>query len=239
MSLYGDSQYPVRADLDAIHESQLSKMAAPGTWGNGVQRLAVVAEARRAGIEAGLLEEPADGGAASDVELPDVACRVIGLLATSPKDFQKDDYDQAIADGLSPEEYVELVGLVSRGNDLDVFARGIGVPLRPLPAPQAGEPTRDRPDAAVQEEAWPPTIPNPPDGGQLADKLYGGHPKPYIVRGLSLVPEEMLAHVEMEEVQYLPLKNILEPQYQHHEGFTRSQVEIVAGRVSALNECFY
>ena len=82
-------------------------------------------------------------------------------------------------------------------------------------------------------------MPNPPEGGPFAEELYGGQPKPYIVRGLSLVPDEMRAHLELEQIQYLPLGKITEPQFQHHEGFTRSQVEIVAGRISALNECFY
>jgi AhpD family alkylhydroperoxidase len=27
--------------------------------------------------------------------------------------------------------------------------------------------------------------------------------------------------------------------YNHHEGLTRPQVEVVAGRVSAINDCFY
>lgn len=239
MGFYEDSKYPVRADLDAVHQSQFSKLGTPGTWGTGAQRLAVVAEARRAGIEAGLLEAPAEGGATSDVELPEVACRVIGRLAVSPKDVDEEFYNDAINDGLSAEEYVEMVGLVSRSIDMDIFARGIGVPLRPLPAPEAGSPSRERPAEAIPEQAWPPTVPNPPEGGAFAEALYDGHPKPYIVRGLSLVPQEMRLHLELEQAQYLPLNKILEPQYQHHDGFTRSQVEIVAGRVSALNECFY
>ncbi len=56
---------------------------------------------------------------------------------------------------------------------------------------------------------------------------------------LSLVPAELRMHLELEEVQYLPLDRILEYDYQHHEGLSRSQVEIVAGRVSALNDCFF
>ena len=35
------------------------------------------------------------------------------------------------------------------------------------------------------------------------------------------------------------MKNIMIKDYQHHEGFSRSQVELIAGRVSAVNECFY
>ncbi len=239
MSLYADSEFPVREDLAEIHASQLSELGAPGTWGTGAQRLAIAAEARHAGYDAGVLEEPEDGGASSEIELPQVVRRVVKRLALSPKDVDQDFYNDARRGGLSDAEYVEIVGLVSRMTDFDVFARGIGVPLRPLPSPEPGEPTRERPDAAILELAWVATIPNPPDGGEAADVLYGGRPKPYIIRGMSLVPEEMRKHVELEEVQYLPLRHILEPNYKHHDGLTRSQVEVVAGRVSAINECFF
>ena len=239
MTLYADSAYPVQDDLDAIHASQLDKFGAPGTWGTAAQRLAVLGEARKAGYEAGVLEEPADARDGDGVEIPATVRQVIGRLAVSPKDIEQDFYDQALKDGLSDAEYVEIVGLVSRITNFDVFARGIGVPLRPLPAPRPGEPSRDRPVEAVPEQAWPPTVPNPPDGGAFADELYDGHPMSYIFRGMSLVPDEFRAHFELEQVQYLPTKNILVADYQHHEALTRSQVEVVAGRVSALNECFF
>ena len=239
MTLYADSTYPVPDDLDAIHASQLDNFGAPGTWGTAAQRLAVLGVARKAGYEAGVLEEPAEPSDDDGVEIPETIRQVIRRLAVSPKDIEQDFYDQALKDGLSDAEYVEIVGLVSRITDLDVFARGIGVPLRPLPGARPGEPSRDRPVEAIQEQAWPPTVPNPPDGGAFADELYDENPKSYIFRGLSLVPDEYRAHFELEQVQYLPTKNILIADYQHHEGLTRSQVEVVAGRVSALNECFF
>ena len=46
MSLYSDSRYPVRDDLAAVHASQLDRLAEAGTWGTGVQRLAIAAETR-------------------------------------------------------------------------------------------------------------------------------------------------------------------------------------------------
>ena len=239
MSIYANSAFPVRQDLAAIHEQQLNELGRPGTWGTGAQRLAIAAEARKAGIEAGVLEEPEDGGAASEIELPQVVRTVVRRLALSPKDIDEAFYNDARSGGLSDTEYVEIVGLVSRVTDMDIFARGIGVALRPLPQPQPGEPSRERPEAAIQELAWVPTIPNPPDGGEAADELYGGHSRPYIIRGMSLVPDELRKHVELEEVQYLPIRHILERNYKHHDGLTRSQVEVVAGRVSALNECFF
>jgi hypothetical protein len=239
MTLYADSAYPVRDDLAAAHTAELQRLSAPGTWGTGAQRLAVANEARQAGIEAGLLEAPADGGADADVDLPELVRRVVQKLAVSPKDFVQTDYEEARDGGLSDAEYVELVGVVSRANDIDVFARGIGVPLRPFAPAQPGSPSRDLPDNAVLELAWVPTVPNLPDGGAVAEALYGDKPKPYIMRSMSLVPDEYRAHVEMEQAQYMPLATVLKYDHQHHDGLTRPQVEVVAGRVSALNECFY
>ena len=239
MALYADSAYPVRKDIQRVHQDQLSQFGEAGEWGSGAQRLAVASEARKAGIEAGIYEKPDDPGAPVEFELPKVAKEVVHQLAVSPKDFLQVNYDKAIAGGLSDTEFVEMVGIISRMTAIDVFSRGIGVPLRPLPPAKLGEPSRQRPKAAIKEQAFPPTIPNPPEGGPEADELYGGHPKPYIVRGLSLVPSELQMHLEQEQVQYLPMGKILEPQYQHHEGLTRSQAEIVAGRISALNECFF
>ncbi|NNE83849.1 MAG: hypothetical protein HKN28_07745 [Alphaproteobacteria bacterium] len=239
MNFYADSDYPVRDDLAAIHGSQMETLGAPGTWGTGAQRLAIATVARKAGIDAGLLEAPADMDFPVDLGLPDIALRVVERLAVSPADFDLAFYEESLRGGLSDCEFVEIVGLVARATNIDIFARGIGVPLRPLPAAMPGEPSRVRPGVAVTELAWVPTIPNPPEGGDEAVALYGPNPKPYIIRALSLVPEELRAHLELEQVQYLPLNRILEYDFQHHEGLTRAQVEVVAGRVSAINECFY
>ena len=218
---------------------QLDQLAEPGSWGSGAQRLAVAGEVRRACYDAGIQEEPEDGGPPSGVALPDAVRATIRQLAVAPGDFTEDSYEEARNGGLSDEEYVELVGIVSRLTDIDVFARGIGVPLRPLPAARGGRPSRTRPRVARKEMAWVPTVPNLPEGGEEAAEIYGEDYRPYIVRSLSLVPDEMRRHLELEEAQYLPMKNVFVADYQHHEGFTRAQVELIAGRVSALNECFY
>ena len=239
MTLYPDSAYPVSADLAAAHASQLDQLGLAGTWGTGAQRLAIAAAARRAGYDAGILEEPADDDSAADLALPQFIRRIVERLAVSPKDVDQAFYDQALEDGLSDAEYVEIVGIVSRITDIDVFARGIGVALRPLPSARPGEPSRGRPTEAVLELAWAPTIPNGPDGGELGAALYGGKPKPYILRALSLVPDELRAHIELEGLQYTQLDRIFEFDFQYHEGLTRPQVEVVAGRISALNECFF
>ena len=62
---------------------------------------------------------------------------------------------------------------------------------------------------------------------------------PYIVRGMRLVPDELRAHLELERARYTRSDTLFDYEYQHHEGLTRPQAEVVAGRVSALNDCFY
>jgi hypothetical protein len=112
--------------------------------------------------------------------------------------------------------------------------------LRALPAKaEPGRPSRKRPQAAVIEQAWVPTIPNPPAGGAEAAEMYRGEQLPYIIRSLSLVPEEYHVHREMESVQYLPLGRVFDYEFEPHAGLSRPQMEIVAGRISARNECFY
>lgn len=239
MSIYRDSEYSVSEEVATVHASHLEQLGEAGAWGTGAQRIAVAQEARQAGYDAGVLEVPAEPGGSSEAKLPEAARRFIRKLAVSPKDISKDDYDAVRRGGLGDAEYVEIVGIVSRLTDLDVFARGIGVPLRPLPEPRAGQPSRHRPEAAKQELAWVPSVPNPPEGGALADELYRGKPTPYIVRGLSLVPDEVRRLLELERVQYIPPRQILNLDAEVEGLLTRAQIEVIAGRVSAINECFF
>jgi hypothetical protein len=239
MSLYADAEFPVRQEIVAAHTRQLENIAAPGTWYTGSQRLAIAAEARLAGYDAGLLERPDRSSNTTEIDIPDTVRRVVSTIAVSVRELNQDFYDQALADGLTEAEYVEIVGIVSRVVDLDVFARGIGASPRELPAPKAGKPSRQLPGTAVVEHAWVPTVPNGPEGGEIGQALYHGQPMPYIVRALSLVPAELSAHVELEIAHYTRLDKLFDYDYQHHEGLTRPQVEVVAGRVSAINDCFY
>jgi len=238
MSLYDDSTYPVQKDIEDIHADQFDQLKTPGTWGTSEQRLTIINEARQSAYHAGTLEKPTNPGIVPNVELSEVARRVVKRLAIAPKDMDQKFYNQAIEDGLTDSQYVEIVGLVARFTCFDIFARGIDIPLRPLPSPTSGPPSQKRPKEAVIEKAWVPTIPNFPEGGEISKVLFGPW-QPYIMRGLSLVPDEFTAHFDLEEVQYMPSAHFLEFDYQHHEGLTRPQVEIVAARVSALNECFY
>ena len=82
-------------------------------------------------------------------------------------------------------------------------------------------------------------IPNGPAGKEIGKDLYKGRPMPYILRALSLVPDECRSNMVLESCQYAELGRVLDFSYNHYDSLSRPQVEIIAGRVSALNECFY
>lgn len=240
MSLYADASVPVPKAITDCHQDEIASFSAPGGWMTGEERHAIVSYCRHVRAAAGLqVADTAEGETRPAALLPSGTLSLIELLATHPKDFTRKDYEAAVASGMSDEEYVELVGLVARASGIDVFARGIGASPRALLPPDAGEPDYYRPATAMNEGAWLPTVPSTLDGGEEALRLYGKNMMPFVYRALSLVPLEAARVIAMGNVQYLQLEHFFDFSYTPHPALTRAQVELVAGRVSAFNECFY
>jgi hypothetical protein len=114
-----------------------------------------------------------------------------------------------------------------------------------LPEAIAGEPHRRRPRTAHQRgEAWVPLIHpkdlegplDTPEEKVLADYWRGTFAN--IRRALSLVPEEAYAWFMLAEVQYLPGRWMRDFS-KEFRAITHAQIELIAGRVSVLNGCFY
>jgi hypothetical protein len=120
---------------------------------------------------------------------------------------------------------------------IDSFCRGIGVPLHPLPAPRPGEPSRYRPPGAILEDAWVPMIPIDRATGAEAD-LYGGTSVGNVIRAMSLVPDEVRTLHGLSAAHYLPMGQVRDPSASRGV-LDRMQMELIAGRVSALRQCFY
>lgn len=240
MSLYRDTDLPIRPALEAAHQDTLDSISRPRHWWRAGERIAIAAEARAARIEAGLQEPADDTGVAED--LPPAARRVAREVAVSTNNIDRDFCDQALADGLSDTQYCEIVGIVSRLANVDVFARAIGVPPRPLAAAQAGEPNRKRPLTARDEGAWVETVPGGRRGRHEAVEIYGTDKiegAPFIYRALSLVPAEARGLVTLGRAQYLDIADFMDLDFTFEPQISRAQVELLAARVSAINECFY
>ena len=67
--------------------------------------------------------------------------------------------------------------------------------------------------------------------------LYGGGFVPNIMRALSLVPDEVRALRTATSSHYVPVADI--PDVTVRRTLDRTQMELVAARVSAINQCFY
>lgn len=239
---YPGLSLPIPDTMRAAHRRAWECLAEPGTWWTGAERVAIAAEVRAARScalcherKAALSPHAVAGEHAASDALPAAAVEAAHRIASDPGRLTRAWYEKTLAAGLSDAQYVELLGVVVTVVDLDALHRGLGVAPEPLPAPRAGEPTRARPPA-VSEGAWVPWIAL--DSAQ-ARALFEGRPRvPNVARALSLVPDAVRQLKELSEAHYLPIDDVIDPRARLR-ALSRPQMELIAGRVSALNECFY
>ncbi len=241
---YKGAEAPVRQDLREAHRFILDHVRSPGTWWTGAERAAIAAEARSA-TRCALCRERRNHLSSDAVQgrhdgphaLPENVVDTVHRIRTDPARLSRSWFDRVIAGGLEVTRYVELVSVTSLMAGLDYFARALGVELLALPPPRPSEPSRHRPAAAKAGGAWVPMIDTADVAGPEAD-LYGGSEfVPNIVRALSLVPDEVRVLRRSNDAHYVPLAQIPDPTY--HRALARPQMELIAARVSALNQCFY
>ena len=240
MSLYADAVFPVPAATAELHADELRSYAEPGTWGTAAERTTIAAEARRARVDAGIQESIGDEHLVDSAGLPAAARQLARDVALGGTTIDRGYCAAVQATGVTEGAYVEIVGLVARLAHLDVFARGIGVPARALATPNDDHaPTFERPPEATNEGFFTATVPNAPAGGELAVSLYGKHKAANILRSLSLVPDEARRLNRIMDQEYFSMENIFDLTHSSHAALSRPQIELVAARVSALNQCFY
>lgn len=201
----------VDPEIDAAHDREWARLAAPGTWLTGSERVAVARTAR-------------GGGAGGDISAAaaDAALRIHDHPAMITEQW----IEGLEVDGLSRLAYVEILGIVSRLRALDTFAFGLGRAPRPLPDPIAGAPSGAIVDAASYDGGWVPTVgpagpPNALSAVQAEnDALLDVHGHLYLEpRGGDGFTMGNLSVVR--------------------DGINRSQMEFIAARTSLLNDCFF
>ncbi len=241
---YSAAGVAVRDDLRAAHRYLLEHIATPGAWWTGMQRVAIAAEARHslscnlcARRKAALSPTHVAGEHDSLGTLSATVVEAIHRIRTDPGRLSRSWFEQITAAGVTDGEYVELVGVVALSTGLDFFARALGISPLPLPAPRPGGVSRHRPPSAKAGTGWVPMIPCEDATGGEADLYEGLAFVPNIVRALSLVPAEVKALQRSSAAHYFPVKDIIDPTARR--ALDRMQIELVAARVSALNQCFY
>jgi hypothetical protein len=147
-------------------------------------------------------------------------------------------HDEILAGGLGDAAYVELVAITAETAGADFFARALGTDPLPLPDPLPGEPSRRRPAAAKPNGAWVATIAGTDAAGDEADLYAGLAIVPNIASALSLVPDEVRMLRRLSEAHYMGIEHVPDPTFRCGT-LDRPQMELIAARVSALNQCFY
>ena len=161
-------------------------------------------------------------------ELSPAVVDVIHRIVTDPGRLSRSWYEGDRAKAMDEGPYVELIGVVVSVTALDVFARGIGVAPAALPEAEPGAPSQECPETRP-DGAWVPLVP-----------LQEGQFMPYIGRALSSVPAEWRNLGQLAEPHYMALHHVPDPHYETPgRAIDRLQMELVASRVSKLNDCFY
>jgi alkylhydroperoxidase family enzyme len=240
---YDAAPVPIREDLPAAHRRAWQRLAQPGNWWTGAERVAIAAEVRNARqcrlcAERGEALSPAAGSGEHDTvtALPTAAVEVIHRVTLDHGRLTRSWFEKTLAAGLDDAHYVEIIGVVVTVVSIDSFCRGLGVPLHPLPEPIPGEPSQRRPPGAQAEEAWVPMISFRRAKGEEAD-LYDGKPTGNVIRAMSLVPDAVRTLKDLSAAHYLSPDRMID--LSAGRSLDRSQMELIAARVSALNECFY
>ena len=242
---YTRSPVPIRPDLGAAHGAFWAKLAGPGDWWTGEQRVAIARESRNA-LRCALcaqrkraLSPYADGAAHDhDGDLSELAVDAVHRVVTDASRITRNWVDENAAAGLSKEAYVELVGVVVAVFSIDEFHRALGLEVEALPSPRAGAIRRHRPAVLSEDIGFVPTV--PPEGavGSESD-LWEGNQTANVLRALTLVPDALRDWRGLCAAQYLSFEGM--QNFGKHEGraIDRLQMELIAARVSAVNECFY
>lgn len=235
---------PVRDGLRRELARAWRRLAEPGTWWSGAERVALAAEVRAARScalcrerKAALSPYAIEGAHDSAGGLPEVAVDAVHRLATDAGRLTRSWLERALGRGLAEEQYVEAVGVVALVTALDTFDLALGRARRPLPVPAPGEPARARPAGARRNLAWVSTV--------APGDLLPGDPDPYAVHGsknihraLSLVPQEVFNFFDLDVELYLKDHEIRDFG-REYRALTHPQMELLAGRISALNGCYY
>ena len=215
---------PVREDVAAAHNATLQRFAEPGDWWSAADRLAIVRETRSApdcqlcaaraqALSPGAVQGEHDSAGI----LPPVAVEAIHRIRNDSGRLTRSWFDDLIDMGLQPQAYVELVSVVASSVIQDTFAQGIGADMPTLPEPEPGAPSFETSADVVEAGAY---LPIAREG------------RANILRSLGLVPSALRLFFDTFGHSYY-----LQPS--SHFAIGRRQVELIASRVSAANQCFY
>ncbi len=243
--LYASSPIAIREDLAKAHARAWERIGRPGTWWDGAARVAIAAETRHASScrlcrrrKEALSPAAIEGAHDSLGELSEIVVEVVHRVLNDPGRLSERWYRGIVAGGLGEEQYIETVSVIAHVVAIDTMARGLGLDTLPLPRPQPGMPSQHRPVGAKPGGAWVPWI-EPTDVSDTEADLYpSGRPAANIMKAMSLVPDEVRGFFDLVSHQYMP-PLAMRDFSREYRAISHAQIELLAARVSALNQCLY
>ena len=242
---FSNAPYPIRPDLADAYRAYWVKLSTPGTWWTGEQRVAIAQESRNAlacsfcaARKTSLSPYGLVGEHEHGLGLQDAAIDAVHRIVTDQTRITQKYVNDNVANGLSKEAYVELVGVVVAVLSIDEFHRALNLPIEPLPTARPGDPSAYRPAHLSEDIGFVPTVPREGAVGEESD-LWPPDFCRNVLRALTLVPNALREWRELAAVQYLSFEGMKNFVKDEARTINRMQMELIAGRVSAVNECFY
>ncbi len=236
----------IREDLPEAYRKAWNVIAQPGFWWSAEDKIAIAEESRNA-TDCDFCHQRAEALSPNSVKgshhhSTNLSANVVDVVHRIARDASR--LSANWLEGLFTEEftdahYVELLGVVVAVISVDNFHIGLGLPLEQLPSPLTGEPNRRRPSGAKPHGAWVPMV-MPTDLEAIDNDMYDGMPETgNVIAAMSLVPDSVKLLLILSGAQYLAPRDVANPATNGGRALNRSQIEFVAGRVSAHNQCFY
>lgn len=213
-------------DKEIIHSFEIiwDHLGTSGSWWTGAQRLAIAKEARSSAPrplwdKAPPLDSFSDE---YDGSLTYFEKAVVERVTVEPSSIDLRTYQEIISK-IGEDKYAELAAVVSQIVPIDHLHDALGVQREELPPVSDTPISQERPEDLVYDVGFLPTLPS--EG------------LPHVAVALSLALADNARRMLLVRSMYSGRS--FEDMVWTHRNLSRPQIELVAARTSALNECFY
>lgn len=211
-----DADSTIRHELRAAHNASLHHIANPGPSYDAATRVEIAQVASAAYLTTNPLAPWASPSSRPELT---VAYRLARHANTITQGWVN-------ALELTSAQLTEIVGVVISVIPVVAFARAVGITLPELPRPAPGGPTGEfAPEVGHARLNWFPVA-------APADQ------RAAVLQALSALPSEDTNLWRLAAAQYMSDVQMADPLFTRGT-LSRAQMELVAGRLSKLRECFY
>ncbi len=217
---YGNSGFEVKNEIVNAHRKSWKALSGAGSFWSGKDRVQIAEQARAARLQR---KELPFNRSHPSCSLPSAAIETAHTIAADAHKIDK-SWAEAQTTQLGSGAYIEIASIVATIAAIDAFSEALGGDYEEFPRPLSGEPSGLQSQNVADIGAYVPMV----------DPWHG----PNVARAFSLVPA----------ANQLFFSNVQQMYTSGGDGFseivwtgplTRPQAELLAARVSSVNECFY